>query len=65
MVAQIVTQPAPDGESIAEVVRERYQELIQRGRPSSLPELDEIVRLHKLLCGHIVYIQEDRRATTP
>jgi len=53
----------PDGEAIAEVVRDRYQYLTRRGHETTLDELDEVVALQRLLMAHIVYIQEVRYAT--
>lgn len=62
MVPDILTQPQPDAESIADVVRERLAALTCRNRPSTVAELDEIAQLVRLLSGHIVFIQEVRRA---
>lgn len=62
MPVSIVPQrPEPDAESIAETVRERYQTLARRN-PLTLAEMDEIVRLQRLLTAHVVYIQETRHA---
>ena len=63
MLREILPYPEPDGDAIAEVVRERYQELTRRGRRSTLDELDEIVQLQRLLLAHIAY-KEARHATT-
>lgn len=54
-------RPGPDSEAIAEVVRERLTDLTRRGHQSTLDELDEIAKLQRLLCAHIVYIREERR----
>lgn len=57
--------PQPDGEAIADEVRKRYQHLTRRGHVSTLDELDEVVRLQRLLMAHIVYLREVRHAPTP
>jgi hypothetical protein len=54
--------PQPDGEAIADAVRERYQHLTRRHHKTTLDDLDEVVRLQRLLMAHIVYIQEVRYA---
>ena len=54
--------PQPDAEAIAEVVSDRYQYLTRRGHETTLDELDEVVKLQRLLMAHIVYVQEVRRA---
>lgn len=54
--------PLPDAESITETVRERYQYLIRRGHETTIDELDEVVRLQRLLMASIVFVQEVRHA---
>lgn len=62
MAERIVPQqPEPDGEAVADVVRERFLVLTHR-HPPTLKELDELVRLQRLLCAHIVYIEQAGRA---
>lgn len=56
------TQPEPDGEAVADVVRERLGVLRQRGRPSSLDDLDEIVDLERLLSARIMFFQQGGKA---
>lgn len=60
MSIQIV--PQPDGEAIAEVVRERLAELMRRRPQPTLDEAEEIARLYQLLIAHIVYIEKAGRA---
>lgn len=62
MVERSIAQPAPDGEAIADVVRERLIDLMRRGRPVSLDDVDEIVQLERLLFAHIAYVNQEGRA---
>lgn len=58
MSSSIIQQPEPDAESIAEVVSDRYQYLTRRYHETTLDELDEVVKLQRLLMAHIVYVKK-------
>ena len=57
----IAQRPEPDGEAIADVVRERLTTLMRRRDQPTPQELEEIVRLYRLLHAHIVYIEQRGR----